>query len=132
MVISELSTGIFALCQPLLNIKSLDKEVKVAIRDEEVLCTVNRIMRCFLRASSQSLSRPIRKLLFILSNFIPYLFFQSYNSVVDSGFPIQEGANPKRRDTNLLFGQFFLENCIKMKEIDQRGARILAYLLDLK
>ena len=37
-------------------------------------------------------------------------------TVADPGFPGGEGANPQGRDTNLLFGQKFPKNCIKMKE----------------
>ena len=37
----------------------------------------------------------------------------------------QTGANAKGRGANLSFGQLFPENCMKMKEIGQRGARPL-------
>ena len=47
------------------------------------------------------------------------------NSVVDPEFPRQGGANPKGGGKNLLFGHFFPENCMKMKEIRPGGgARI--------
>ena len=39
------------------------------------------------------------------------------------------GANPQGGDTKILFGQFFPENCIKMKEIGPtRGACVPAPL----
>ena len=38
-------------------------------------------------------------------------------SVADPGFPGGGGANPISWGENLLFGQIFPENCIKMKQI---------------
>ena len=37
-------------------------------------------------------------------------------TVADLGFPRGGGANPQNGGTNLLFGQTFPENCMKMKE----------------
>ena len=42
-------------------------------------------------------------------------------TVADPGFSRGEGANPKSGCKNLLFGQIFPENCMKMKEIGPRG-----------
>ena len=36
-------------------------------------------------------------------------------------FPDDGGVNPQAGDANLLFGQIFPENCIKIKEIGPRG-----------
>ena len=47
------------------------------------------------------------------------------DSVADPGFPRGGGANPQGWGTNLLFGQKFPENCMKMKEFGpRRGARV--------
>ena len=52
--------------------------------------------------------------------------------MADPGFPIGRGANLRGRGTNLLFGQTFSENCVKMKKFGPNGggARPLRPLLD--
>ena len=47
-------------------------------------------------------------------------FFSQPTAVADPGFPRRGGANPKG-GANLLFGQFFPENCMKMKKFWARG-----------
>ena len=42
-------------------------------------------------------------------------------SVADPGFPRGGGANPQSGGANLLLGQKFPENCMKMKEFGPRG-----------
>ena len=42
-------------------------------------------------------------------------------AVADPGFPRGGGANPKGGGAKLLFGQFFRENCMKMKKFWARG-----------
>ena len=42
-------------------------------------------------------------------------------SVADPGFLRGGGTNPKVGGANLLFGQFFPENCMKMKKFWARG-----------
>ena len=42
-------------------------------------------------------------------------------SVTDPGFPRGGGANPKGGGANLLFGQFFPKNGMKMKKILGHG-----------
>ena len=44
-------------------------------------------------------------------------------AVADSGFPM--GGAPTPGGANLLFGINFAENCMKMKEIGLKGARLL-------
>ena len=45
-----------------------------------------------------------------------------FNAVAGPGFPRLGGrANPKMGGANLLFGQIFLENCMKMKVIGSKG-----------
>ena len=44
-------------------------------------------------------------------------------SVADPGFPRGWGTNPQGGGANLLFGQKFPENCMKMKEFVPGGAR---------
>ena len=41
-------------------------------------------------------------------------------AVADSGFPMGGALTPE--GTNLLFGINFAENCMRMKEIDLKGA----------
>ena len=42
------------------------------------------------------------------------------NSVANLGFPRGGGADPQNGGANLLFGQKFPENCMKMKEFGPR------------
>ena len=44
-------------------------------------------------------------------------------SVADPGFPRGGGANPEGGGANLIFGQKFPENCMKMKEFGPRGGK---------
>ena len=50
--------------------------------------------------------------------------------VADPGFPKGGGANPQGGDVNLLFGQKFPENCMKMKEFGPGGEASLTPPLD--
>ena len=50
--------------------------------------------------------------------------------VADPGFPRGGGVNPRGWGANLLFGQKFPENCMKMKEFGPRGAHPWRPLLD--
>ena len=45
------------------------------------------------------------------------LFQILQSSVADPEFPDEDAANSQGGGTNLLFGQFFAENCMKMNEI---------------
>ena len=45
-------------------------------------------------------------------------------------FPDGGGCQPQGGDANLLFGQLFPKNCMKMKEISHRGARVTGAPLD--
>ena len=42
-------------------------------------------------------------------------------AVADPGFPRRGGANFQSGGANLLFGQIFTQNCMKMKEFGPRG-----------
>ena len=44
--------------------------------------------------------------------------------MVDPGFPRGEGANLQGGGANLLFGQKFPENCMKIKEFGPGGERV--------
>ena len=48
----------------------------------------------------------------------------THSAVADPGFPRAGGANPQGGAANLLFGQNFPENCLKMKEFGPRGASL--------
>ena len=52
--------------------------------------------------------------------------------VGDSGFPTRRGRQPLRwgMGTNLLFGQIYPKNCMKMKEFDPEGGASLTPSLD--
>ena len=46
---------------------------------------------------------------------------EEVHSGVDPGFPVGEGATPKRQFVNLFFYKLFARNCMKMKEFGPRG-----------
>ena len=46
---------------------------------------------------------------------------QQRKPVANPGFPRGEGANPQDRGANLLYGQNFPKNCMRMKEFGPRG-----------
>ena len=46
------------------------------------------------------------------------MYLNHIMSVADPGFPGGGDANSISWDENLLFGQIFPENCMKMKEIE--------------
>ena len=50
-------------------------------------------------------------------------FFDNTLAVADPGFPRGGGTNHQGGGANLLFGQNFPENCMKIKEFRPRGAR---------
>ena len=50
--------------------------------------------------------------------------------MTDPGFPRGGGANPLSGGANLLFGQKFPKNCMKMKEFGPGGHASLAPPLD--
>ena len=54
--------------------------------------------------------------------------FERREPVADAEFPRRWHANPQGGGTHLLFGQFFLESYMKMKEIGPRGCASLAPL----
>ena len=59
------------------------------------------------------------------------MFFQSiFQAVADPGFLRGLGAHPQGGGANLLFGQKFSENCMKIKEFVPRGGAPGTPLLD--
>ena len=47
-----------------------------------------------------------------------------HSAVVDPEFPRGGGANPQNGGANLLIGQIFSQNCMKMKEFGPRRGRV--------
>ena len=61
------------------------------------------------------------------NNFSPQIY-----SVADPGFPRRRNSNSQGGEASLLFGQLFLKNCMKMKEIGARrkkGASLPPWIL---
>ena len=53
------------------------------------------------------------------------LFQNNFEGTDSPGFPRGGGANPQGGGANLLFGQTFPENCMKMKEFGSTGGHPL-------
>ena len=60
------------------------------------------------------------------------LFMNVYVIIISCGSRMSQtvGTNPQGGGANLLFGQIFLENCMKMKEVASGGRASLAPPLD--
>ena len=60
-------------------------------------------------------------LFFLIATAIPLITTSGLYTVADPEFPRQGDANLKRGSENILFGQFFPERCMKMREIGPTG-----------
>ena len=57
----------------------------------------------------------------VVLRFLSVEFHSIRLAVADPEFPRGGGANPQGGGANLLFGQKFPKNCMKMKEFGPRG-----------